>query len=127
MGAALDRLPATILLTFPPVILGGIVGVLVGAIAVTASELTLRSVLQHDVLVAVVSTADFWIATMLVLVFSVHLPIFPTGGYDPKPQVLVLPWWSSHWGRSLSSSNWPVRRWWPSTGSRTSWRPSPGG
>ncbi len=91
LGAALGRLPATVLLTFPPVLIGGGLGILFGAIASRRPNSKFDQMFNTSSYL-VASTADFWIAIMLVLVFAVQIPLFPTGGYDPKPQVLVLPW-----------------------------------
>lgn len=91
LGAALERLPATILLTFPPVIAGGALGILFGAMASRRPH-SVFDQFFNTTSYTVASTADFWIAIMLILVFAVNLPFFPTGGYNPKPQVLILPW-----------------------------------
>lgn len=90
LGHVFDRLPATLMLTVPAVLGGGLLGVLLGSIAArrpdsaTANGLNVLSY-------SVISIAEFWLAIMLVLVFAVNIAWLPTAGYDPKPQVLILP------------------------------------
>lgn len=90
LDAALERLPATLLLTVPPVIIGALLGVTLGAVSARRPDSKLSQLLDV-VSYALISIAEFWIAIMLILLFAVHLQLLPTGGATPKPQVLVLP------------------------------------
>lgn len=85
----IDRVPATIylasitlLIAFPLAILLGIVS------AVRPRSLVDR--LVTVVSLGGVSTADFWLGLMLILLFAVHLGWFPTSGYGGL-QYVVLP------------------------------------
>jgi peptide/nickel transport system permease protein len=85
-----ERLPATLMLTVPAVLGGGLLGVFLGSIAARRPDSTITNGL-NVVSYSVISIAEFWLAIMLVLIFAVNISWLPTAGYDPKPQVLILP------------------------------------
>ena len=93
-GDSLDhvfgRLPATLMLVAPAVLGGGLIGVLFGSIAARRPDSALGNGL-NVLSYSVISIAEFWLAIMLVLVFAVNIAWLPTAGYDPKPQVMILP------------------------------------
>lgn len=84
------RLPATLMLTVPAVLGGGLLGVFLGSIAARRPESAITNGL-NVLSYSVISIAEFWLAIMLVLVFAVNIAWLPTAGYDPKPEVLILP------------------------------------
>ena len=90
LGHVFDRLPATLMLTVPAVLGGGLFGVLLGSIAARRQDSGVANGL-NVLSYSVISVAEFWLAIMLVLVFAVNIAWLPTAGYDPKPQVLILP------------------------------------
>lgn len=93
-GDSLDhvfgRLPATLMLVVPAVLGGGLLGVLLGSVSARRPNSTLSNGL-NVLSYSVISIAEFWLAIMLVLVFAVNIAWLPTAGYDPKPQVMILP------------------------------------
>lgn len=90
MRAVIERLGATALLVVPPTIIGGILGVAVGARAARRPNSVFANA-ANLVSYLFVSIAEFWLAIVLVMVFAVRLGWLPTGGSDPKPQTLILP------------------------------------
>ncbi|MDA3038759.1 MAG: ABC transporter permease [Actinomycetota bacterium] len=90
LGHVFDRLPATLMLTVPAVLGGGLLGVTLGSISARRPESGLANGL-NVFSYSVISIAEFWLAIMLVLVFAVNITWLPTAGYDPKPQVMILP------------------------------------
>ena len=90
LGHVFERLPATLLLTVPAVLGGGLIGVLMGTISARRPDSTLSNGL-NVASYSMISIADFWLAIMLVLVLAVNIDFLPTAGYDPKPQVMILP------------------------------------
>ena len=75
----LQRIPATLLLMFTALVFAIVIGVLLGIITAVAH----RSVLDHVVNVMtllVFATPHFWLALMLIVLFSAHLGILPSGG-----------------------------------------------
>jgi peptide/nickel transport system permease protein len=90
LQAAVDRLPATMLIAIPATVIGGLLGCVAGIVAARRPA----SILDHVVGVVsygLISLAEFWVAIMLVLVFAVHLGWLPTSGYAVSLQSLVLP------------------------------------
>lgn len=90
LGHVFDRLPATLMLTVPAVLGGGLLGVALGSIAARRPDSGVSNGL-NVLSYSVISIAEFWLAIMLVLIFAVNIAWLPTAGYDPKPEVLVLP------------------------------------
>jgi ABC-type dipeptide/oligopeptide/nickel transport system permease component len=90
LGHVFSRLPATLMLTVPAVLGGGLLGVILGSVSARRPDSWLSSGL-NVVSYSVISIAEFWLAIMLVLVFAVNIVWLPTAGYDPKPQVMILP------------------------------------
>ena len=80
----LIRYPYTLLLTFLSVGFGILIGVTAGVISAVRQYSIMDKLLTSFSLFGV-SAPSFWIAMVLVLVFSVHLQWFPaTGSYGPK-------------------------------------------
>ena len=80
--AIVERLPATLELTSVALVFSVSIGLLVG----TVSALKRNSVfdlLATSVTIAGVSTPNFFLGLMLILLFSLVLRIFPPGGYAP--------------------------------------------
>ena len=90
MGHVFERLPATLMLTVPAVLGGGLLGVCLGAMSARRQDSLFANGL-NVLSYSVISIAEFWFAIMLVLLFAVNIAWLPTGGYNPKPQVLILP------------------------------------
>lgn len=95
--AILQRFPATLELSILALALAVIIGVPLGIAAAVNQNTAYDQILMSVSLVGV-SFPSFWIALLLMLVFSVQLGIFPTGGYValnegflPWLQRLVLP------------------------------------
>ncbi|MDP9473190.1 MAG: ABC transporter permease [Chloroflexota bacterium] len=89
MQIVLDRLPATLYLAGATLIVAIPLAVLLG----TISAINPRSIADRVVTVASlagVSTADFWLGLMLILLFAVRFGWLPTSGYGGLTFV-VLP------------------------------------
>ncbi|MBE0532247.1 MAG: ABC transporter permease [Rhodospirillales bacterium] len=85
----LERLPATYLLAVTAMAIAGSIALVLGCLAAMYP----RSVLDRAINVislAGVSTVDFWLGFMLILLFSVQLGWFPTSGFGGI-SFLVLP------------------------------------
>jgi peptide/nickel transport system permease protein len=84
----LKRLPTTLELAVLAFLVANAIALPLGALA------ALRHGRQADVAISALATVlgaipNFWLATLLVLVFSLHLKILPAGGYTP---LLESPW-----------------------------------
>jgi peptide/nickel transport system permease protein len=78
----LKRLPTTLELAILAFLIANAIALPLGALA------ALRHRRKTDVAVSALATVlgaipNFWLATLLVLVFSLHLKILPAGGYTP--------------------------------------------
>ncbi|PDM26293.1 peptide ABC transporter permease [Candidatus Bathyarchaeota archaeon B24-2] len=73
------RVPLTLLLTVPSTLIGILLGVYLGAIAGWRSHKFSRKVLSGT-MIAVYSIPPYWFAMILLLIFSLHLKLFPIGG-----------------------------------------------
>jgi peptide/nickel transport system permease protein len=89
LPVALDRLPATLYLAAATLLLAVPLAILLGIV----SAVRPRSPVDRVVTVVAlggVSTADFWLGLMLILLFAVRLGWLPTSGYGGL-QFVVLP------------------------------------
>jgi peptide/nickel transport system permease protein len=89
LPVALDRLPATLYLAAATLLLAVPLAILLGIV----SAVRPRSPVDRVVTVVAlggVSTADFWLGLMLILLFAVRLGWLPTSGYGGL-QYVVLP------------------------------------
>jgi peptide/nickel transport system permease protein len=84
-----ERLPATYILASTSMIFAFVVAILIGSIAAMHPRSSLDRII-NVVSLAGVSTVDFWLGFMLILLFAVHLGWLPTSGFD-GPRYLVLP------------------------------------
>jgi peptide/nickel transport system permease protein len=85
----LSRVKPTAQLATAAMILATLVGMAIGIISATRQY----SILDHSTMIMVllgVSTPTFWLGLMLILLFSVQLHWFPTGGVESL-KALVLP------------------------------------
>lgn len=90
MDEILARYPYTLTLTFLSVGLGILIGVTAGVISAVRQYSALDKLCTTFSLFGV-SAPSFWIAMVLVLIFSVHLKLLPaTGSYGPKYWVLPV-------------------------------------
>lgn len=88
MGIVMDRLPATLYLAGATLCVALPLAVILGII----SAIRPRSIADRFVTVfslAGVSTADFWLGLMLILLFSVELGWLPTSGYGGVNYVIL--------------------------------------
>ena len=88
MGIVMDRLPATLYLAGATLSVAIPVAVILGII----SAIRPRSIADRFVTVfslAGVSTADFWLGLMLILLFAVELGWLPTSGYGGVNYVIL--------------------------------------
>lgn len=87
----LERIPATVQLALAATALGVIFGVSLGvAAAVAARGRAFFDRVIQAVALTGVSLVEFWVAYLLIIVFSLNLGILPTSGYG-SPAQLVLP------------------------------------
>ena len=89
MGLALQRLPATVLLSAAAML----IVILVGVPAGVASALRPRTAIDYGARVVALigqSAPTYWIGLMLILLFAVHLGWFPSGGIGDWHN-LILP------------------------------------
>jgi peptide/nickel transport system permease protein len=89
LGLVLERLPATILLTFCAVALAFVIALVAGA----ASALKRGSAIDHGAMTLVLlgqSVPNFWLGLMLILLFATTLRWLPSAGYGTFAH-LVLP------------------------------------
>jgi ABC-type dipeptide/oligopeptide/nickel transport system permease component len=85
----LERLPYTITLSLAAILLTTVVSVPLGVWMARHAE-TRRELVANAVTIAGQSMPDFWTGLMLITVFAVLIPIFPTAGFATWPS-LVLP------------------------------------
>ena len=89
-GELIARFPTTLTLTFGATILGTLIGILAGIVSAVKQYSILDRVLTLFSLFGV-SAPSFWLAMMLVLIFSVQLAWLPaTGSYGPKYWILPI-------------------------------------
>lgn len=89
MRLILERLPATLLLSLPPIVLGALFSIPLGVLAALRRGSGIdRAILTFSMLG--ISTPSFWLAVLLVQVFAVSLRWLPSSGYG-RPEHLVLP------------------------------------
>jgi peptide/nickel transport system permease protein len=84
-----ERLPATLYLGGAALLIALAVALPAGLLAATRRGTFLEGLVQSAVLIGQ-STPPFWVGILLILVFSVNLGVFPTGGMAGYPS-LVLP------------------------------------
>jgi peptide/nickel transport system permease protein len=80
--AIVERLPATLELTITALLISIIIGVVVGTLSALKRN-SAFDLLATSVTIAGVSTPNFFLGLMLILMFSLVLRIFPPGGYAP--------------------------------------------
>jgi ABC-type dipeptide/oligopeptide/nickel transport system permease component len=85
----LDRLPYTITLSIAAILLTTVVSVPLGVWMARRAE-TRRELAANAVTIAGQSMPDFWTGLMLITLFAVLIPIFPTAGFATWSS-LVLP------------------------------------
>jgi ABC-type dipeptide/oligopeptide/nickel transport system permease component len=85
----MDRLPYTITLAIAAILLTTVVSVPLGVWMARNAE-TRRELAANAVTIAGQSMPDFWTGLMLITVFAVLIPIFPTAGFATWSS-LVLP------------------------------------
>lgn len=90
LDLALSRLPATAMIALPAVFGGAVIGIALATIVARRPGSRLAQVM-NVVTYGLLSIAEFWIGIVLIVFVSVRLGWLPTGGYDPKPKVLVMP------------------------------------
>jgi peptide/nickel transport system permease protein len=86
----LGRLPATLLLAGAAMLVAVLVGVSLGALAAWRRGRIVGSLADAFVLLGV-AMPRFWLAPLLILVFSLKLRLLPPGGSDEGWRSLVLP------------------------------------
>jgi succinate--hydroxymethylglutarate CoA-transferase len=76
----LERLPATLLLTFCTLVIAVPLALVLGVLSALYPNSVLDRILT-TISLAGVSIADFWLGLMLILIFGVQLDLLPTSGY----------------------------------------------
>lgn len=80
LDTILEKIPATLLLAFTALIMAFILALITGAIA--ASRQGTKTDMSVLILALIwVSIPSFWLAILMILAFSLYIPIFPTMGY----------------------------------------------
>jgi peptide/nickel transport system permease protein len=80
--AIFERLPATLELTITALLISVSIGLVVGTLSALKRN-SAFDLLATSVTIAGVSTPNFFLGLMLILMFSLVLRIFPPGGYTP--------------------------------------------
>ena len=84
LNVVFDALPETFILMVPALIIGIVAGTLLGIYSARKPNSARDNGLRLISLVGY-STPEFWVAIMLIFLFSVRLEIFPVGGFvDPR-------------------------------------------
>lgn len=93
----IQRLPATLQLAFTALLFAIVIGVPLGIIAAVRQNTIVDQAVMTVSLLGV-SIPSFWLGLILILLFSVYLRIFPSGGYTPMgedffrwAQYIILP------------------------------------
>jgi peptide/nickel transport system permease protein len=85
----LERLPASLLLSLPPLFIGALLSIPLGVTAARRrGTWTDRIILGFSMIG--LATPVFWLAVILIYVFAVVLQVLPSSGYG-RPEHLVLP------------------------------------
>ncbi len=80
LDVILERLPQTMLLVGSAITIALVVGILLGILSARRAFKVQDTVITA-VTLTLYSTPVFWLGMMLILLFSLWIPIFPTGGY----------------------------------------------
>jgi peptide/nickel transport system permease protein len=87
-SALLERLPATISLAVFSLFIAVLIGVPAGIIAAVKQNKLMDQAVMVLALIGV-SVPSFWLGLLLMLVFSVNLRWFPSGGYVPLTENVI--------------------------------------
>ncbi|MGC9091402.1 MAG: ABC transporter permease [Fervidicoccaceae archaeon] len=79
LRAVLDRLPATLLLMFTALSIAIAAGIYLGAFTASRAFTRLDALINYLGLIFY-SFPAYWLALMLVMLFSLYIPVFPTSG-----------------------------------------------
>ncbi len=82
LDTILEKFPATILLALAATLISLLIAIPVGAIA-AANKGSWKDLGMLGMSLLWVSIPSFWLGIMLILVFSVKVPLFPAIGYEP--------------------------------------------
>jgi len=85
MGLILERMPATIFLTFYAAAIAAVLTVPLGALAAVNRDRPVDQTIRAAFLVAL-GTPTFWLGILLILFFAVHLKWFPVSGFGKTVQ-----------------------------------------
>lgn len=85
LDVIIERIPATLLLAVPAILLGYIIGVAIGMLAAIRHRSSFDQVSR---VLSVVGSAipAFWLGLILIIVFSVNLRVLPMGGMRDNTQ-----------------------------------------
>jgi peptide/nickel transport system permease protein len=89
VNVVLHRLPTTLLLAVVAVLIIGLAGITLGALAARFEGKPIDVIIGF-VTIAAQSMPDFWVGIMLIYIFAVNLRLFPTSGFTGASS-LVLP------------------------------------
>lgn len=89
-GEIVARFPATLKLAFWGMLFAVVLSIPIGIISATKQYSLTDSVSMVFALLGV-ATPNFWLGLMLIIVFSLHLRWFPSGGMEAGWRSLVLP------------------------------------
>ncbi len=79
LDVLLERLPATLMLSFTALAFGSVLGLSLGSVAAVKRDKLADRVFTLVALLGI-STPSFWLAMLLMLVFAVDLGLFPVSG-----------------------------------------------
>ncbi|MCC7206083.1 MAG: ABC transporter permease [Anaerolineae bacterium] len=85
-----EQLPATLALAFGGLVVGALAGIGLGALMALAGKRALRLVAEGTTAL-LLSTPVYWLGTLLIAAFSVHLRLLPSAGSGDM-RSLILPW-----------------------------------
>lgn len=89
MRLIIERLPATLLLSVPPLIIAALLAIPLGVIAAVRRGTWIdRAILTFSMLG--IATPVFWLAVIFIYIFAVSLQLLPSSGYG-RPEHLILP------------------------------------
>ena len=84
------RFPNTLALAISSLIFGSVIGIPLGILAARKAGTVLDSIVLVITLIGM-SMPSFWLALMLIIQFSLRIPILPAGGMDDGLKSIVLP------------------------------------